>query len=54
MGDSLTRDIIAAYLTGYDIINLSSKRILAEQKKLFGRYVINSWGLRSLKRLQKM
>ncbi|AEH61760.1 phosphate uptake regulator, PhoU [Methanosalsum zhilinae DSM 4017] len=33
MGDSLTRDIIAAYLTGYDIINLSSKRILAEQKK---------------------
>lgn len=33
-GESLTRTIIAAYLSGYDIIQINSKRILAEQKKI--------------------
>ena len=32
-GDALTRDTIAAYLTGYDIIELTSKHFLSEQKK---------------------
>ncbi|ADI74607.1 phosphate uptake regulator, PhoU [Methanohalobium evestigatum Z-7303] len=34
MGEVLTRDIIAAYLAGFDIIELKSKRILAEQKNV--------------------
>ena len=33
-GDALTRDTIAAYLTGYDIIELTSNRFLSEQKKV--------------------
>lgn len=33
-GNALERDIIAAYLYGYDRIEFSSKRILAEQKQV--------------------
>ena len=33
-GDALTRDTIAAYLAGYDIIELTSDRFLSEQKKV--------------------
>ena len=33
-GAALTRDTIAAYLTGYDIIELTSNRFLSEQKKV--------------------
>ena len=33
MGDILTRDIIAAYLAGSDIIEIKADRILAEQKQ---------------------
>jgi len=33
-GDALTRDMIAAYLAGYDIIELKANRILSEQKKI--------------------
>ncbi len=34
MGDILTRNMIAAYIAGYDIIELTGERILAEQKKV--------------------
>ncbi|MEZ5335698.1 MAG: phosphate uptake regulator PhoU [Methanolobus sp.] len=34
MGDDLTRDMIAAYLVGSDIIEVKSDRILAEQKNI--------------------
>ncbi|WP_406662641.1 PhoU domain-containing protein [Methanolobus sp. ZRKC3] len=34
MGDALTRDIIAAYLAGSDVIEIKADRILAEQKKI--------------------
>ncbi len=34
MGDALTRNMIAAYLAGYDVIELKANRILAEQKKI--------------------
>jgi phosphate uptake regulator len=34
MGDVLTRDIIAAYLAGSDIIEIKADRILAEQKNI--------------------
>ncbi|MHC1576301.1 MAG: PhoU domain-containing protein [Methanosarcinaceae archaeon] len=34
MGDALTRNLIAAYIAGYDIIELTGERILAEQKKV--------------------
>jgi phosphate uptake regulator len=33
-GEKLVRNLIAAYVAGYDIIELSSNRILAEQKKI--------------------
>lgn len=33
-GEVLVRNLIAAYVAGYDIIELSSSRILAEQKKI--------------------
>jgi phosphate uptake regulator len=34
MGDALIRDMIAAYLAGYDVIEFKANRILAEQKKI--------------------
>lgn len=34
MGDALTREIIAAYLAGFNIIEFKSKRIMAEQKNI--------------------
>ncbi len=34
MGDALTRDMIAAYLAGSDIIEVKADRILAEQKTI--------------------
>ncbi|WP_438861588.1 PhoU domain-containing protein [Methanolobus sediminis] len=34
MGDALTRDMIAAYLAGSDIIEVKADRILAEQKNI--------------------
>ena len=34
MGDALTRDIIAAYLAGSDVIEIKADRIVAEQKNI--------------------